>query len=392
VPHYSRLWLTGLLWNLSRWMSMFLCTYLVNSLTHSPFLVQMVGSCFFAPMFLAGAAGGIISDRLDRRRTLLAAVGLLLPASIAMAAVTLGDVVRVWMVYPFMLCIGVGMVVEMTSRRALVYDLVGPERVTNALALEAMAMTGGTLLGGITAGTIISVLGIGQAFALVSALYLISLVALAGVPRTAVRRAPSQAQTSIRREIGLMFSYLGGNYTLISILGVTVIMNAFYFAFTPMIPVFADRLDVNAFWTGVLAAAPAFGSMTGTILIARGLGVSRGHAYVGGSLVALVFLGVFAAAGVYPVALAALVLAGLGTSGFATMQSALVMITADDAMRGRALGLLSMAIGALPFAMLFLGGLAQAVGPSAGLISSVVAGLAMMAIWARLRPEAQRLP
>jgi hypothetical protein len=73
------------------------------------------------------------------------------------------------------------------------------------------------------------------------------------------------------------------------------------------------------------------------------------------------------------------------------MQSALVMITADDAMRGRALGLLSMAIGALPFAMLLLGGVAQAVGPSAGVISSVVAGLAMMAIWSRIRPESQRL-
>jgi MFS family permease len=392
VPHYSRLWLTGLLWNLARWMSMFLCSYLVNRLTHSPFMVQMVGSCFFAPMFLAGAAGGIVSDRLDRRRTLLGAVGLLLPASIAMAAVNLGDVVRVWMVYPFMLCIGVGMVVEMTSRRALVYDLVGAENVTNALALEAMAMTGGTLLGGIAAGTIISLLGIGQAFVLVGAFYVVSLFALIGIPRTAVStRRKDAAKVDIRHELRMMFGYLRGNYTLISILGVTVIMNTFYFSFTPMVPVFADRLDVNAFWTGVLAGAPAFGSMLGTILIARGLGISRGHAYVGGSVVALVFLSVFAAAGIYPVALAALVLAGLGTSGFATMQSALVMITADDAMRGRALGLLSMAIGALPFAMLLLGGVAQAVGPSAGVISSVVAGLAMMAIWSRIRPESQRL-
>jgi MFS family permease len=393
VPHYSRLWVTGLLWNLARWMSMFLCSYLVNQLTHSPFMVQMVGSCFFAPMFLAGAAGGIVSDRLDRRRTLIGAVGLLLlPVSIAMAAVNLGDLVRVWMVYPFMLCIGVGMVVEMTSRRALVYDLVGVENVTNALALEAMAMTGGTLLGGIAAGTIISLLGIGQAFVLVAAFYVVSLLALLGVPRTAVRaRGESTARTNIRRELGMMFGYLRGNYTLISILGVTVIMNTFYFSFTPMVPVFADRLDVNAFWTGVLAGAPAFGSMLGTILIARGLGVSRGHAYVGGSVVALVFLLVFAAADIYPLALGALVLAGLGTSGFATMQSALVMITADDAMRGRALGLLSMAIGALPFAMLLLGGVAQAVGPSAGVISSVVAGLAMMSIWSRIRPESQRL-
>jgi MFS family permease len=392
VPHYSRLWTTGLLWNMARWMSIFLCSYLVTQLTHAPFLVQMVGACFFAPMFVAGAVSGVVSDRLDRRRTLLGLTALLIPASIIMAAVNLSGGVRVWMVYPYMLCIGVSMVVDMTSRRALVYDLVGPQNVTNALALESLAMTGGTLTGGIAAGTIISLLGIGQAFVLVSCFYVLSLLALLGVPAAAVRALKvSSEKPDMLRDIKAMFGHLRGNHTLISILGVTVIMNLFYFPFTPMVTVFADRLEVNAFWTGVLAGAPALGSMLGTILIARGLGIGRGQAYVGGSIVALIFLSVFAAAPSYPLALGALVLAGLGASGFATMQSALVMITADDAMRGRALGLLSMAIGALPFAMLLLGGVAQAIGPSAGVIASVVLGLTMMAIWTRRRPEAQRL-
>jgi MFS family permease len=131
--------------------------------------------------------------------------------------------------------------------------------------------------------------------------------------------------------------------------------------------------------------------MTGTLLIARDVGIPRGWAYVGGSVIALSFLGVFAAANWYPMAVAALVLAGLGTSGFATMQSALVMTTAADEVRGRALGLLSMCIGILPFAMLTLGGLAEAVGPSAGVIAGVVLGLLLMTTWTLRRPESQRL-
>ena len=71
VPYYPRLWVTGLLWNLTRWMAIFLCSYLVNRLTHSPFYVQLVGASFFAPMFFGGATAGVISDRLDRRRTIL---------------------------------------------------------------------------------------------------------------------------------------------------------------------------------------------------------------------------------------------------------------------------------------------------------------------------------
>src|SRR2546421_9982108 len=81
VPYYPRLWVTGLLWNLTRWMAIFLCSYLVNRLTHSPFYVQLVGASFFAPMFFGGATAGVISDRLDRRRTILIVLTVLTPLS-----------------------------------------------------------------------------------------------------------------------------------------------------------------------------------------------------------------------------------------------------------------------------------------------------------------------
>jgi MFS family permease len=390
VAHYPRLWLIGLLWNLGRWMSIFLCSYLVNQLTHSPFLVQMVGASFFAPMFFAGAIGGVISDRLDRRRTILGLAVILAPGAMIMAALNLSESIEVWMVYPYMLMIGLGMVVDMTSRRALVYDLVGPSRITNALALEALAMTSGTLMGGLVGGTFVSLLGIGQAFVLVATFYSISVGVLLGVPRIGVR-IRTGAVTNVLKDLGTTFGLARRNATLVSILGVTIIMNAFYFPFTPLVPTFAEQLHVNAFWTGVLAGSPALGSMYGTLLIARGVRIPRGRLYVGGSVIALSFLGVFAAATWYPLALVALIFAGFGTSGFATMQSALVMTTAADDMRGKALGLLSVCIGILPFGMLSLGGVAEAVGPSAGVITGVVFGLALMGIWVLRSPESQRL-
>lgn len=371
-------------------MSIFLSSYLVNQLTHSPFLVQIVGASFFAPMFFGGAIGGVISDRLDRRRTVLGLAMVLVPGALLMAALNLSGRIDVWMVYPYMLIIGLGMVVDMTSRRALVYDLVGPGNLTNALALEALAMTSGTLMGGLAGGTLVSLLGIGEGFILVAAFYSVSVVMILGVPAVGQRRSHSAA-THMLQDLRATFALARNNTTLVSILGVTIVMNAFYFPFTPMVPVFADQLDVNAFWTGVLAGSPALGSMTGTLFIARGIGIRRGRAYVGGSVIALIFLGVFAAADWYPVALVALVFAGVGASGFATMQSALVMTTATDEMRGRALGLLSMCIGVLPFAMLTLGGTAEAVGPSAAVISGVILGLLLMVVWAVRRPESQRV-
>ncbi|HLF78578.1 MAG TPA: MFS transporter [Dehalococcoidia bacterium] len=391
VPHYPQLWLIGFLWNLTRWMSMFLSSYLVNQLTHSPFLVQLVGTAFFAPMFLVGAVGGVISDRLDRRRTMLTSQAVLLPIAAMMAAVNLGGVVQAWMAYPFMLAIGAGMVVEMTSRRALVYDLVGRERVTNALALESIGMTGGTLLGGLAAGAVISVFGIGHAFFIVACLCGLSLVLLLRVPTVRNQQPVPVARPAVWQDLKAAFSYVRGHGTLVSVLGITIIMNLFYFSFTPMVPVFADELGVNAFRTGVLASAPALGSLTGTLLIAHGLPLGRGRIYFCGSMLALVFLCVFAAADSYPLALAALALAGFGTSGFATMQSVLVMITTEDEMRGRAMGLLSMSIGSLPFSMLILGGAAEAVGPSTGVTASVLIGLVLLVAWTLRSPEAQRI-
>ncbi len=380
-----------MLWSLGRWTGIFLSSYLVNDLTGSPFLVQIVGAAFFAPMFFTGALGGVISDRLDRRRTLLAVVTLVIPASILMATFNLSDSIEIWMVYPYMLVIGIGNMADMTSRRPLVYDIVGPSRLTNALALEALAMTTGALLGGIAGGSMIGFLGIGQGFALVAVLYMVSLVLLLGVPAPGVKQRVGP-MPNVLQDLRTTLATVPRNATLVSILGVTILMNAFYFPFTPMVPVFAEQLDVSAFWAGLLAGAPAVGSIGATFLIARGLRITRGHGYVGGTMLAMAFLGVFAAASWYPVALIALMIAGLGHAGFATMQSALVMTTATDAMRGRALGVMSMCIGILPFAMLSLGAAAELLGPSVGVLSGVVIGLTLMAIWNRWRPESHRQP
>src|SRR5690554_6192298 len=86
VPGYRRIWASGYFWNLTRWMSIFVCSYTVNDLTGSPVLVQLVGSALFMPMFLGGAIGGVISDRFDRRRTVLVQMALLVPFSVLMGA------------------------------------------------------------------------------------------------------------------------------------------------------------------------------------------------------------------------------------------------------------------------------------------------------------------
>jgi MFS family permease len=379
-----------MLLNLTRWMAIFLGAYLVNELTHSTILVQLVGACLFAPMFLGGVLAGAIADRLDRKRTLLTLIAVLLAASVVMAVVTLSDRLETWMIYPFTLAVGAGLLADMTTRRAMVYDVVGPQRLTNALALEALAMQGGATAGSLGAGTVISVFGIGEAYVVIASIYVVAFACLAGV--RVPRARPSGERRPILADVAAAFKALPARPALVSVLGVTVIVNLFYFSFMPLVPVFGERLGVGAVLTSLLLSANAIGSIVGASFIARGLPVNRGAIYVGGSTVALCALFVFAVSGWYPVALLALLTAGVGIAGFATMQSVLTMVNADDDMRGRAMGLLSMGIGVLPVSMLLLGLLAQAAGPVAGVAISVAAGLCALALWSARRPEALRAP
>jgi MFS family permease len=342
-------------------------------------------------MFIVGAVGGVISDRFDRRRTILRQLLILIPIALGMAALVLSGQLRVWMVYPFMLAMGLGGVIDMTSRRALVYDFVGEERVTNALALEAMSMTGGNMLGTLLGGTVINYAGPGQVFLLIGACYAASFLLLRGVPATEQARPAAASARAIAGDVAAGVRFVRGHAGLVSLLGVTVVMNLFFYTYTPLVPVFADRLHVNAFWAGVLASASGLGAILGASLLAARPSRRRGMVYAGGAAGSMVCLAFFAFAAWYPAAVAALFFSGALMSGFSTMQSVLVMSIAGTEMRGRAMGLLSMAIGTLPFGMIVLGLVAQRTGAPAAVLGSAATGLALLLLWRVRRPEAWRL-
>jgi len=382
--------MSGFLWNLTRWMAIFLGAYMVNDITGSPFQVQLVGGAFFAPMLAGGIAAGVVADRLDKRRTMLWVLALLGVVAAVMAVIVLRGDLSAWMLYPFVFAIGVGGVVDLTSRRALIFEVVGEARITNALALESLGSSTGNMLGAVAAGAIIAVLSAGAVFVLVAVAYVGAFVLLFMVRTEAVQKVVTE-RPSVLKEFKEGMSYVLHDPAQVSLLGVTVLVNLFFFSFLPLVPVFADKLEVGPLLTGLLGSGLGIGMVLGSLVLASRETQRRGLIYVGGSCVSMVFLVGLALAPWYWVALLALIVAGGGMAGFATMQSALVMVAAGDEMRGRAMGALSMAIGALPIGMLMLGGVAEAIGPSAAVAISSIAGLMALLAWNVLRPESLRM-
>ncbi|MDG2113972.1 MAG: MFS transporter, partial [Actinomycetota bacterium] len=258
VRGYCALWVTGWVWHVARWMAVFASSYRVNELTGDPLLVQLVGAAFTAPMFLGGLAAGTLADRLDGRRIVAGSLGILAPLSLVMAFAAEGQVWPVGSTYLFVFLIGIGNVVDMTTRRSLAFELVGVSLITNAAAMETFALHAGSMVGSSLGGGLIELLGVDGVYYGIGAVYVLALVSFGRSLRLAAPQMladDARPPSGIRHDLAASIGLLRSNDTLRRFLVFTVLMNFFYYAFVPLVPVFAERLDVGPLLTGLLAAA-----------------------------------------------------------------------------------------------------------------------------------------
>jgi predicted MFS family arabinose efflux permease len=409
VPGYLPLFASSWLWNVTRWGALFICSYLVTNLGATPFLNQVVGASVFAPMLLGGLGAGVLSDRIDRHWLIGSTQAVLIPVSAVMFVLVQTGAVSVWMVFPYVLAIGVGGLVNMTAQRALLYDVVGPRLASRALTLDNVGMASASMVSTLLGGVLIQAFGVGAAFAFLSVAVCLSALCMRWVPRPdhlslvslvapelSVSSETPASAASLRDQVGVGVGLLRGSPPLRSMLGVTVVMNLFCFSFVPLVPVVAKHLGADAFLAGALASAGGMGQFGGGLVLAARDVERRGLAFVGGSLVALFGLGAFALAPSLSVAILALAVGGVGQAAFGSMQSLLAIEGVGQGDRGAALGLLSTAIGALPLGMIFVGVSAAGLGAPLTLLISSAGGLgALMASlrrWPGVLRAAQAVP
>jgi MFS family permease len=260
------------------------------------------------------------------------------------------------------------------------------------MALEMLSSATGLAMGALIGGTVIQTLGVGQAYLVIAAGLLVALAVMWRVPSTVREPVPTPAGAGDERPPPFLRSVADGlralpaNPTLVSILGVTVFVDFFHFSFFPIVPVMGDRLDASPSMIGLISAASGVGMMAGSLWVAARQ-PHRGRAYVAGSVVACTLLLGFATFRSYFVVVLFALGAGVAMGLFGSTQTALAITSTSAEMRGRAMGLLSMAIGALPLGMYALGELAQAVGAPTALVIFNLAGLVGLLVWVRLRPE-----
>ncbi len=388
TPGFRSLWLSGLSWHWARWAIAFLAAYHVNVVTDSPRMVQLTGAVMWAPLLFGGAIGGVVSDRFNRVRTVQLQVVVLMPLVVLIGVAERGGWLGLPLLFGLLVVTGFGWVTDMTSRRAHMFEIVGQRLLHKAMALESVALASGIAVGNLAGGAIADTLGVGAAFYVVAGLLAASLVLLALVSRVPTpRESEPAAHPPALRQLREGLQLAKTNANLRSILGVTVIMNFFFFAYFPAVQRIGDALDASPTQIGLISSMTGFGMITGSLLTAWLLGGRWGWAYVGGVGGGMITIIPFAMSPTVPFAVVALWVAACGSGFFGATQSTLVMTSVGAQMRGRAMGLLSMAIGALPLGMYSLGEVATALGTRTALVIFNLSGLVVLVTWVAVFPQ-----
>jgi MFS family permease len=332
-------------------------------------------------MLLLGLFGGVLADRLNRQRLLIVLQVANTAASLFLTITLVTDTVQVWHGYLVVAVAGSSWALGTPARRALIIDLLGISGITNAVALDSVGMNGSRMIGPALAGILIAWVGVTGGFAVATVSYGLGLVLLMTLRVNQIERPARQPQ-SVVRNLAEGLRYAGQNRVIRADIYITIIMNFLLFPYMQMVPVLArDVLHVGPTLMGLLQSAEGVGALVGSLGIASLASISyHGRYFVIGSTLALLALVGFSMSPWYIVSFPLLFLVGMGTSCFGTMQSTIVMLASTDEMRGRALGVISLAIGAGPLGSLVLGAVADAVSPVFAVRTHALIGVILLSL------------
>ncbi|MEJ0020235.1 MAG: MFS transporter [Acetobacteraceae bacterium] len=375
---FWRLWSVGLVVFTVRWVETVAIGVFVYQHTNSAFIVAMMTMLRLLPMGLFGVFLGALAERMERRSTLICVTIGMVATSSVLAALAHWHMLEVWHLAVASFINGLGWATDNPVRRVMIGEAVGSAQMGTAMSLDVGANNASRMVGPTVGGLLLAGIGIEGVFALSVTLYVL---AVAAACRVRYRNAVLPVATeSVLARISEGLRLVRGDRRLVGTLTVTVIYNVFGWPFTSMVPVIGqDRLLLAAEGIGILSSMDGIGAFAGAVLVAM---YCRPHfyrrIYIGGVMLYMVMLIVFALVPLPEVAGLALLFTGLGGAGFSIMQATLVYLAAPPEMRSRTLGVLSVCIGVGPVGFIALGWLADGIGAPWATAAMGVTGLLLM--------------
>lgn len=380
LPDFRRLWTIGLVVFAVRWLEMLVVGVFVYERTDSAFQVALMTLLRMAPMVIFGPLIGAYVERMERRNAQVIVSLSMLVTAIVVAGLAYAGQLEVWHLGLAAFCNGIAWAADNPVRRVMIGEVVGPERMGSAMAIDVGANNASQMLGPTIGGLVLSNFGVAGAFTISVVCY-----AIAVISALQIRHRNNIAPVRGGKVVGPIIEGLllaRRDKRLVAVLTITVTYNVFGWPFTSMIPVIGqDSLHLAAGGIGLLASMTGVGSFIGAAAIA--VCARPRHftpLFVGAVLSYMtLMMGVALAPQAFLAGLA-LLATGLANSGFSVMQATLIYLAAPAEMRSRLYGVLSLCIGSGLVGFMNIGLMAEWIGATHATILSGVEGLAVMAL------------
>jgi MFS family permease len=373
-----RLFFTGQLVSLAgTWMQNVALAWLVLELSGSALAVGALAFWRFVPFTVFGLVGGVLVDRFDTRKLVIATQAGAMAVSGLLAVVTLTGTATLPVVYALAALGGVALAFEAPGRQSLTFQMVGPSELPNAVALNAGLFNASRIVGPAIAGAVIATVGTGICFAINAVSFLAVLTALASLRVDELHPVAHDREAKLIDGTRRALAYAIHDPQLRIVLAVVTIVSTVGFNFHILVPLLASQtVHVGAVGFGLLSATFGLGALVGALVTATFRGASWHLLVTGATGFGVLVLVLAPLHQAVPVGVL-LLLVGVCFTLFTANANALVQLGAPDHLRGRLIGLYLFAfIGLAPIGGLLAGWLADLGGT---LLAFAVAGVTVLA-------------
>jgi MFS family permease len=357
------------------WMQSVAQSWLVLQLTGSGTDLGLVVALQTLPVLLLGPYGGVVADRLDKRKLMIGLQAMMGVLALILGLLTITHEIRIWQVFVLAFLLGMNNCFENPARQSFVLEMVGPKNLRNAVSLNSVLVNVARAVGPAVAGVVIAAGGLGICFLLNAASFIAVVTSLVRLDVSKLN--PSKPAERARGQLREGLTYVRHTPVLAITLLMMALIGCLAYEFQVVLPIVAkNTFHGDAQTYGFMTAAMGIGAVIGGLYVA-----ARGRTGVP-ALVnsALVFGIVLLAAALAPnlwTELIALALVGAASIGVMSKGNSTLQLAADPSMRGRVMALWAVAfMGSTPIGGPIAGAISEHAGGRSGLLLGAAACLA----------------
>jgi MFS family permease len=376
---YRYLWIGNLFITSGFWIQQVTLGWLVWELSGSAAMVGITGGLYSLPFIVMGPLGGVLADRLDRRRLLMTTQTIMAVIALLFALLVALHWVQVWHAMIFSFLMGCGFNLNMPVRQSLIANTVPRSDLGNAVALNAMAINATRVVGPAVGGVLIVAFGAASNFLLQAALYLCMVVIIFPM-KVPYRDTASASDVSALRNLQEGIQYIWGNKTLLCLVILSFIPALFVIPTLQILPAFTDRvLHAQANVYGYLMAAFGLGGLLAAFTMASFGGIIRtGWLGIIALFSATFCVLLFSQSSQPWTAFVILPIIGFSMIIFRINNNTLVQMLAPDELRGRVMAFYQIDQALTPLGSTVLGACADIFSTTTAMAGSGILGLAVI--------------